>query len=53
MPYALGHRAAMSCRSENHVNQMARLTDFELAQFTYGKTTENPQCGILGMHIRL
>ena len=30
MPYTLEHRAAMSWGSENHVNQMALLTDFEL-----------------------
>ena len=34
VPYTPGHHAAMSCRGaqrlENHVNQMARLTDFEL-----------------------
>ena len=46
---------------ENHVNKMA-LTDFELdvkepqwthAQFPSGETSENPQCGVLGMHIML
>ena len=42
----------VSWGSENHVNQMARLTDFELdvkepqwteAQFSSGETPENPQ----------
>ena len=28
--YTLGHRDVVSWGSENHVNQMARLTDFEL-----------------------
>ena len=47
--------------SENHVNQMARLTDFELdvkepqwtwAQFPSGETPKNPQYGVLGTYIR-
>ena len=46
--------------SENHVNQMARLTDLELdvkepqwmyAQFPSSETPENPQC-VSTWHIR-